>query len=466
MSFKKIHSFDTKHEGIGKVSKEIEMTREFLKHYKNLRYCVEEKAFYNYDQGLYSPVSDEWVLKQMVTTAHNKDMDADSEIQKFKSTSLNFRKTVLQNIKIRMNINRDDFNQDNLINFKNCYYSLDNRARQEHDGAILSSVQLDYDFDPEALCPLWMKTITDILQNNQQKIDLLQEFFGYCLTKETKYNKAMWLVGNGGNGKGVVSEALKAMLGAFNVSAVELQKFTDTTQIVAIVDKYANIVTEIPTRGLGNYEDQFKKIIGGEDVTFNPKYCAPYTEGLFAKHFISCNRLPTIKDRSDAFFDRMLIIEFNKKFRGTAGQDINLPHKLKAERAGIFRWALEGLSRLQKNGVFTVSEEMTEQLKQLEMSSNPLKEFCEEVIVVDINKNSFVTRKELYESYSQWMEENGMGGQKMYVNNFTTEIRQIYKMALPMKDVRKAYLGKLEKVWQNLTVKKNNLYAPVENVEF
>ncbi len=109
---------------------------------------------------------------------------------------------------------------------------------------------------------------------------------------------------------------------------------------------------------------------------------------------------------------------------------------------------------------------MTEQLKQLEMSSNPLKEFCEEVIVVDINKNSFVTRKELYESYSQWMEENGMGGQKMYVNNFTTEIRQIYKMALPMKDVRKAYLGKLEKVWQNLTVKKNNLYAPVENVEF
>ena len=53
-------------------------------------------------------------------------------------------------------------------------------------------------------------------------IDQVQEFFGLCLTQDKRYEKCMFMVGDGGDGKSTAQTVLKNMVGKKNCSAIGL----------------------------------------------------------------------------------------------------------------------------------------------------------------------------------------------------------------------------------------------------
>ena len=53
-----------------------------------------------------------------------------------------------------------------------------------------------------------------------EKIEFLQEWFGYCLIPETNQEKMVWMVGSGANGKSVILGILSAIVGKENVSNI------------------------------------------------------------------------------------------------------------------------------------------------------------------------------------------------------------------------------------------------------
>ena len=57
-----------------------------------------------------------------------------------------------------------------------------------HSPDYVSDFCLPYDYDPEAQCPLWEEKLLEILEY-EDKVDLLQEIFGYCLTSGQPYHK-------------------------------------------------------------------------------------------------------------------------------------------------------------------------------------------------------------------------------------------------------------------------------------
>jgi phage/plasmid-associated DNA primase len=44
---------------------------------------------------------------------------------------------------------------------------------------------LAYPFDPAARCPLWESVLARVLEEDEHRIKLLQEWFGYCLVADT-----------------------------------------------------------------------------------------------------------------------------------------------------------------------------------------------------------------------------------------------------------------------------------------
>jgi P4 family phage/plasmid primase-like protien len=228
----------------------------------------------------------------------------------------------------------------------------------DFDVQYFNEIVLPYDFDPKATCPLWLQTIKEILPQ-KSKTDkrqlVLQEFMGYTLLLECKYQKFVVLIGDGGNGKSTITETWQAVLGEENVSAVGLESLGDEHRQWSLKGKLANFSGELPYLNKVN-EGTLKRIVSGEPVDANRKHRDPVKLRLHAKLVNNTNEMPRINDATPATWDRMIVIPFTERFRDTAKDDKDRVEKLRAELPGILMWALKGLVRLQKNGKFTHCE--------------------------------------------------------------------------------------------------------------
>ena len=71
---------------------------------------------------------------------------------------------------------------------------------------------LDFDLDPKAALPeLWFQFLSQLWQEDMDAIDTLQEWFGYCLTADTRQQKMLLLIGPPRSGKGTISRVLRAL---------------------------------------------------------------------------------------------------------------------------------------------------------------------------------------------------------------------------------------------------------------
>src|SRR3990167_6074481 len=289
----------------------------------------------------------------------------------------------------------EEFNKEDGLCFRNKYLDLKTLEAHKHEGSRVNTILVDYDYDPEAQCPLWIDTLQAIFSGDNNRIISLQEFFGYCLSKNCRFEKAMFLYGEGGTGKSVILEALKSMIGLNNVSFVSLRHFSDSMRLASLQNKLINICSEVSGRA-EDYEETFKKVVSMEEIDVSPKYIAPFSFSPFCKLIFAVNNWPRIADKSSAFFRRMLILGVNNVF-SEAEQDKELKDKLKIERAGILNWAIIGLQRIREQRGFYVTEEMKEEIEDIKLENNPIAHWAKEHI--DIKKDAYITKPDAYQKY-------------------------------------------------------------------
>src|SRR6185437_417620 len=77
---------------------------------------------------------------------------------------------------------------------------------------------LEIDPDPTAPSPLlWHRFLHQLFDGDLQALELLQEWFGYCLTGDTSQQKMMLIVGPKRSGKGTIARILTQLIGCLNV---------------------------------------------------------------------------------------------------------------------------------------------------------------------------------------------------------------------------------------------------------
>ena len=67
--------------------------------------------------------------------------------------------------------------------------------------------------------PLWTQFLNKVTGEDDDLIDFLQRFAGYCLTGETREHKLLFIYGPGANGKGVFVNTLARVMGDYAISA-------------------------------------------------------------------------------------------------------------------------------------------------------------------------------------------------------------------------------------------------------
>ena len=209
----------------------------------------------------------------------------------------------------------------------------------------------------------------------------LQEFFGYCLTREVRYETALFLVGPGGDGKSTCLGVLEALVGPDNCASVAFEALEDQFQRVALYRRQLNISTEITS---GAIQSQFfKAIVSGDPIRASFKHKDGFEFRPYCKLAFSGNTFPKVLDNSDALWDRLLMIEFRRQFRGAAEADPFLIDKLRAELPGVFGWAWEGLKRLRARGRFSQGRTTRAYKDRFRRLNDPVLEFIQERCAAD-----------------------------------------------------------------------------------
>ena len=242
----------------------------------------------------------------------------------------------------------------NVIAYNNGILDVDTGTLLPHTRCWVSTVCLPYDYDQGATCPQWLNFLNEIFEMDAQRIELLQEWFGYCLLPDTSHQKLLVKLGPPRAGKGTIDRQLHRLLGEENTTSFTLFKLGERFGCEALIGKHVATIGEVNLQGNADKNRivaTLNSIVGEDPQLIEPKFQSPFTVKLPTRFNISCNELPTLFDTAGALVSRMMILPFTKSFVGK--EDRGLDNRLAAEICGINNWALGGLSRLRANGRFT-----------------------------------------------------------------------------------------------------------------
>jgi len=346
--------------------------------------------FYEYDHGVYVRVGKERI-RQYIKEIAGKDFRG------------RLSEEVLLSLETDIYIEVEKLNATKQLNVKNGILDLEKMVLYPHDNTILSSIQLGVSYEPGVQCALWEKSLDEIFEGDFDKISVLQEYMGLCFTKDVTQQRALFLIGEGANGKSVILGTLEELLGKENFSAIPLEKFNDAHYVSALFGKLANISIETNAKS-EVYDSVFKAVVSGDALTADPKYRHPFTFFPFCKLVFALNSMPRVDDKTDAFFRRLIILRLNKQFTDEE-QNKQLPKQLKAELNGIFNWCMVGLARLNERGVFQVPDSVKAEVADYRRENNNIMVFVDEEC--EFHPQTEISKQTLYDNYAIWCKDNG-----------------------------------------------------------
>jgi putative DNA primase/helicase len=295
-----------------------------------------------------------------------------------------------------------------LINVKNGMLDWSTGKLYPHDPDMLSTIQINAEYDPDAKSPELEKFFKEIFPDDT--VHLIEEFMGYLLIPDTSFEKAFIAVGSGGNGKSTFLKVLRFFLDERNVSTVSLYKMgeKDRFDAAALFGKLANIFHDLKTGFLDSTE-MFKLVTTGDPISVEKKYKDPFTFVPFARLVFSTNQFPKVNDHSEAFLDRLVFIPFPNRFRGTSQQIRKYDEVLvttKGVLPSLLLHAISGLRRLMDRKVFTIPEVSKTALESYRRECNSAYDFIRESC--SIRPGGWISKKSLYQIYFCWTRDSGV----------------------------------------------------------
>jgi putative DNA primase/helicase len=263
-------------------------------------------------------------------------------------------------------VKKDITPQRHMIPFRNFVVDSNDLTTYPHSPDLDVLYCLDYDYNPDATCPLWMKFLSQVLPE-KGLIDVLQEYLGLIFVNRDKYKLEQMLVllGGGSNGKSVIFETIFRILGVENVSNFDMAQLTrgqsSEANIAEMDGKILNYTSDLDPKDISG--GVIKRLISGEPMQARKMYKDPMLMKNIPLFICNANALPDTSDKSHGWFRRLLIIPFNVTIK-EKDQDKQLATKLRPEFAGILNWIMEGRRRIIANELQFTQVKEIERVKE------------------------------------------------------------------------------------------------------
>jgi putative DNA primase/helicase len=294
------------------------------------------------------------------------------------------------------------------------------------DDFITRQAGCEWHGEDQDYCPEWEKFLLQV-QPDPDVRWWLQKFIGYCLTGLTKEQIFVVMHGTGANGKSVLVEILKRLLGTYSQTA-QFSTFTERDQNairndVAALDKARLVVACEGPEGARLDEGIVKQITGEDAVTARFLHREFFTYKPRFKVVLVTNHKPVISGTDHGIWRRVVLVPFPITI-AKEQQDKQLLQKLTAELPGILAWAVAGFHAWREQGLGDLPKALAaanaEYRRDCDVLGMWIQDHCS--ISTDAESQLFTSSADLYKSYARWALD--MGHRPMSSKSLADRLRE------------------------------------------
>lgn len=264
-------------------------------------------------------------------------------------------------------------------------------------------------YEPGAVPSAFLAFLEGIFRDDVDKADkvaFVQEFFGACLLGIAPvYQRCVYGIGGGDNGKSRVADILLGCFPEGTTSAIPPQDFGQEYRRALLVGIRLNAVGELPDRDIMASE-AFKAIVAGDPIVGRVIRESPVMFRPIAGHYFAANKLPGSTDHTDGFWRRPVVLTFNRSFKTDPTRDPEIHTRILAtERPAIVSWLISGAARLVKSTRYTIPPSHEAALAKWRKEADQVALFVD--AETRANDGRGTGAADLYSAYVAWAQRNG-----------------------------------------------------------
>ena len=305
----------------------------------------------------------------------------------------------------------DVFDADpDQLNCRNGVLHLRTGRIAPHDRSQRFTYCVPADYDAGADMSEWVNFIAEATCQNADVASYLQLCAGYSLTGHTREEKMFYLFGPPRAGKGTFTETLLALLPDPLSSEVDFNSFTarrdsDNQNFDLAELKPARVVFASESNRFQSLNPaKIKQMTGGNRIRCAFKHKDMFTYRPQFKVWLVSNWPVHADADDDALWGRVQVIEFPLSHLGM--EDLTMKARLRANLAGVLRWAVEGARAWYAQGRLLPPEDVVTATKEHRAKQDYIGQWIEECCA--LRPGAWVSSASLMESYNQWCAANGL----------------------------------------------------------
>ncbi len=255
-------------------------------------------------------------------------------------------KLIIKSAKIQKSWDEVNLHPKSWAIFKDCYVDLIDLSIHEHkpEYYTLNQPVMVWNDCKDAAVGAESEKYLNFAVPDKDDREMLLQYYGYMLTSDIRFQKVLYVYGDGGSGKSTLLFIPRAMLGDGNFSTIRLQHLSERFQAAQIVGKLANIEGDLPSDPVRDCS-MIKALTGGDPVSTERKGKDVFTFKSYAKMLFSANHTPIfLNERSSGMYRRMMYIHLDKKLEESE-QDTDLENKLRKELPYLCKLAVAAAHR-------------------------------------------------------------------------------------------------------------------------
>lgn len=294
------------------------------------------------------------------------------------------------------------------ISFKNGILDVQTGNLLSHTEEWFSFQSVDIEYQEEAECPNFLGFLEDVWEGDQELIESLRLWMGYCILSQANLQKFAVFKGASRAGKSTLAGVIEAMLGRANTTSTSLSLIGSDFGLESLMGKKLCVFQDADRASMdrmGIATERIKSLASNDPVGINRKGQSVVHQRLGVKVAFVCNRMPPFLNDENALTNRMIVFPFWKSFEGR--EDFGLLERLEGEVQGILNWSLVGARRLLRGERLLMSSKGRESLQEIHESLDSVHGFVAECVKDTGHEHNKVSCKTLWDSYREWCKDSG-----------------------------------------------------------
>lgn len=192
------------------------------------------------------------------------------DAQGWKKRSSGLINSIVRELRSRLLVREEFWNPFEKLTFKNgTLDTVTGHFAPTHSPQDRITQLRPYNYDPLAKCPTWMKFLSQAMENDKERINLIQAIFRYAVLPRSRDQKAeieksFDFFGQKGTGKGTTLDVLTNLVGSDNVGSASVDTFKTSVGLGQLVDK--TLAVDYDASGFLSSVGAYNRVVSNEPV--------------------------------------------------------------------------------------------------------------------------------------------------------------------------------------------------------